>query len=205
MAELGPRPLILASGSRARRRMMEDAGLAFDVVLPTIDEKAASAAMHAQGAEPLPPAVAEYLARAKAEDVSQRMPSAVVIGGDQVLNLGRQLLAKAADQPAARATLTQLRGRTHELHSAVAIARGGETIWSMVDTARLTMRSFTDAFMEHYLAREGDGILEAVGAFRLEGLGAQLFECIEGDYFTILGLPLLPLLAQLRTRELLMK
>jgi septum formation protein len=199
MADTG-RELILASGSRARRKMMEGAGLRFKAVPSDVDEEAVRAAMCAGGARPSPPEIAVLLARAKAVDVSRRFPHALVVGADQILNLGQQLLTKPADLTAAGVTLAQLRGRTHDVHAAVAIAEAGTVAWSTVDTARLTMRMFSEAFVNDYLAREGDGLLEAVGAFRLEGLGAQLFERIEGDYFTILGLPLLPLLAQLRIR-----
>lgn len=195
--------LILASGSRARRDMMERSGLSFKVVPSQVDEAAVRDAMQASaGVVTSPCEVAELLARAKALDVSRNFPSAVVIGADQVLSIGSDTLKKPRDRNEARATLAQLRGRTHELHSAVAIAEAGSVAWSASDTARLTMRNFTDEFVEYYLRREGDAVLEAVGAFRLEAIGVQLFEQIEGDYFTILGLPLLKLMAQLRERDL---
>jgi len=204
MAEARRHELILASASRARRRMMEAAGLEFTVVPSQLDEQAARAAMGEQGALPPPDEIAQRLAQAKAVDISRRHHRALVVGADQVLYIGTSIAAKPADRKAARATLAALRGRSHELHSAAAIARDGEVVWSTVDTARLTMRPFSDAFVEHYLEREGDRLLEAVGAYRMEGPGAQLFERIEGDHFTILGLPLLPLLAQLRDQGLLL-
>lgn len=195
------RQLILASGSRTRRDLMEKAGLSFKVVPSQVDEAAVRATLFAAAAQPSAAEIAVALARAKALDVSRNFPSALVIGADQVLNQGSTILTKPVDLVAARATLFQLRGRPHELHSAAAIAEAGKIDWSASDTARLVMRSFSDEFVDYYLGREGDSVLEAVGAFRLEGLGLQLFEQIEGDYFTILGLPLLQLLAQLRERD----
>jgi len=134
--------------------------------------------------------------------VSRRHRGALVIGGDQVLALGPELLTKARDEAAARATLGKLKGRVHELHSAVALAADGKVLWSHTGTARLKMRDFSDAFLDEYVTRAGERIRQSVGAYELEGLGVQLFEAIEGDYFTILGLPLLPLLAELRAREM---
>jgi septum formation protein len=190
--------IILASTSRARSEMLAAAGVAFTVEAADVDEPAIRKTLLAAKSAATPPQIADALARAKAEDVSQRHKGSLVIGGDQVLALGTELLTKAKDEAAARATLKKLRGMTHELHSAVALAVDGRVLWTHTGTARLKMRDFSDAFLEEYLTRAGDRIGQSVGAYELEGLGVQLFDNIEGDYFTILGLPLLPLLAELR-------
>jgi septum formation protein len=190
--------IILASTSRARREMLAAAGVAFTVEAADVDEPAIRKTLLAAKSAATPPQIADALARAKAEDVSRRHKGSLVIGGDQVLALGTELLTKAKDEAAARATLGKLRGKTHELHSAVALAVDGRVLWTHTGTARLKMRDFSDAFLEEYLTRAGDRIGQSVGAYELEGLGVQLFDKIEGDYFTILGLPLLPLLAELR-------
>jgi septum formation protein len=190
--------IILASTSRARREMLAAAGVAFTVEAADVDEPAIRKTLLAAKSAATPPQIADALARAKAEDVSQRHKGSLVIGGDQVLALGTELLTKAKDEAAARATLKKLRGMTHELHSTVALAVDGRVLWTHTGTARLKMRDFSDAFLEEYLTRAGDRIGQSVGAYELEGLGVQLFDKIEGDYFTILGLPLLPLLAELR-------
>jgi septum formation protein len=190
--------IILASTSRARREMLAAAGVPFTVEAAEVDEPAIRAKLLGEKVQPKPPQIAEALARAKAEDVSGRHKGALVIGGDQVLALGSELLTKAKSTAAARATLERLRGRVHELHSAVALAANGKVLWSHTGTARLKMRDFSDAFLDDYITRAGERIQQSVGAYELEGLGVQLFETIEGDYFTILGLPLLPLLAELR-------
>ena len=190
---------MLASASRARRELLAAAGVAFTVEPADVDEPAIRRKLAKMG-EAGPLQVAEILARAKAEDVSRKHGGSLVIGADQVLALGSEILSKPADAGAARASLLHLKGRTHELHSAVALAEAGAVAWSHVATARLTMRDFSDAFLDEYVRRAGDRIGHSVGAYELEGLGVQLFERIEGDYFTILGLPLLPLLSELRER-----
>ena len=192
--------IVLASASRARREMLAAAGVAFTVEAAEIDEPAIRKKLLANAEPASPVKIAEVLARAKAEDVSRRHPGSLVIGADQVLALGTELLTKAKDDAAARATLAKLKGRMHELHSAVALAEDGKVTWGHVATARLQMRAFSDAFLDEYLLRAGDRIGQSVGAYELEGPGVQLFERIEGDYFTILGLPLLPLLEELRAR-----
>ena len=144
--------------------------------------------------------VAQALARAKAEAVSAKHPSAIVIGADQVLALGDELLDKPGSTAAARAQLARLRGKTHRLVSAVTIAVAGEAGWSHVGEAVLTMRAFSDAFLDRYVAAAGPRIAGIVGAYEIEGRGIQLFERVEGDHFTIIGLPLVPLLAELRSR-----
>jgi septum formation protein len=186
----------LASRSQARIALMTNAGLAFETIPAEIDEAAVKTDRLAQNAGPN--AIAADLAAAKAVEVSSRHPGALVIGADQTLALEGRLFDKPADLMAARAQLLALRGRSHQLHSAVALARRGEVVWRTLETATLHVRAFSDAFLTAYLAGEGDELLSCVGAYRLEGLGAQLFERIEGDYFTILGLPLLSLLHGLR-------
>ena len=194
--------IVLASGSRARRELLAAAGVPFTVQAADVDEPAIRARMY--GADPGidPKKVAAALAAAKAEDVSGKIAGSLIIGADQVLALGGELLSKAPSIEEARSALRRLRGRTHELHSAVAFAERGKVTWAHVATARLTMRDFSDAFLEDYLTRAGDRVSQTVGAYELEGLGVQLFDKIEGDYFTVLGLPLLQVLAELRAREI---
>jgi septum formation protein len=195
--QAGRPPLILASGSRSRARILEAAGLAFIVEPPGLDESAMRQAV--SGERSLDPHdVAEVLARAKAEAVSDLAPKAYVIGGDQVLALGDTILSKPDSMEAARRQLLDLSGRTHTLHTAVAVASGGETLWAETTVATLTMRKLSPEFIGRYLAAAGDEVLSSVGAYQLESLGVQLFEKIEGDFFSILGLPLIPLLDTLR-------
>jgi septum formation protein len=182
--------------------MLEAAGLEFAVVPSGVDERAIRDAFLADNGPIDPGDLAEVLARAKAEQVSRRNPEALVIGADQVLALEGEVFVKATNLDAVREILLRLRGRTHQLHSAVALAVRGEAAWTFVDTAHLTMRRFSTEFLGQYLARAGAVALESVGAYQIEGLGIQLFERIDGDYFTILGVPLLPLLAELRSRRI---
>jgi septum formation protein len=189
--------LILASTSTARRAVLQGAGVPFEAVRSGVDEDAAKAALLAAGAGPK--AVAEALAERKAVAVSKARPG-LVIGADQTLDLEGLLVDKVGDLTAARARLMDLRGRTHQLHSALAVAEDGRPIWAETVSATLGMRDFSDAFLDHYLAAEGEVALGSVGCYRLEGMGVQLFERIDGDYFTILGLPLMGLLELLRAR-----
>ncbi|MFZ5791410.1 MAG: Maf family protein [Pseudomonadota bacterium] len=195
-----PARLRLASASVTRARLLENAGLAFAAEPAPVDEEEAKRALEAEGADAA--AIAEALAELKARAVSRRHPGAFVIGADQVLDCDGRRFDKPADLAAARAQLLALRGRTHELVSAAVVVRDGKRLWHHVGRARLTMRPFSDAFLDRYLAQAGPAILGSVGAYQLEGLGAQLFARIEGDHFTILGLPLLPLLDFLRTHGL---
>lgn len=190
--------VILASGSPFRRQLLENAGVPFSVERPDIDERAVEAPLKSSGATP--EEVAQVLAEAKALDVSARHPDALVIGSDQTLSLGDEIFHKPADMEGARRHLLRLSGRTHHLNSAIALARGGETLWRHVDVASLTMRKLDPAFIGRHLARVGDKALSSVGAYQIEGEGIQLFEKIEGSFFTIVGLPLLPLLDELRQR-----
>lgn len=189
------RPIILASASPFRRAMLASAGLDFTIDKPRIDERAVEAAI---AGEATPEDVASILAEAKALDVSQRHSGALVIGSDQTLALGDEIFHKPADMEAARRHLLKLSGKTHSLNSAVVIASGGETLWRYVGVAHLTMRPLDPAFIGRHLARVGEKALQSVGAYQVEGQGIQLFEKIDGDHFTIVGLPLLPLLAALR-------
>ena len=193
----GRPPLILASGSKSRARVLEVAGLAFIVEPPGLDEAVMRQAVGGKGSLS-PHDVAEVLARAKAEAVSDLAPKAYVIGGDQVLALGDTIFSKPDSMEAARRQLLDLSGKTHTLHTAVAVATDGETIWAETTIATLTMRKLSPEFIGRYLAAAGEEVLSSVGAYQLESLGVQLFEKIDGDYFSILGLPLIPLLDTLR-------
>ena len=194
------RPLILASGSPYRRKMLEAAGLSFHVVPADVDEAGLKRGLAAQTPKPIPATIADALARAKAESVSVRHPDATVIGADQILALGDELLDKPGDLAAARVQLERLRGKTHRLISAVVVAEAGKVLWTHIDEAVLTMRPFSREFIDRYVAQAGPGLCQIVGAYEIEGPGVQLFERLEGDHFTIIGLPLVPLLAELRSR-----
>jgi septum formation protein len=193
------RDIILASASPVRRRVLQACGLAIEVVPAMVDEEAVrqeAAAAHISYLD-----LARRLAGKKAIEVSRRFRSSWVIGADQVLISGKRLFTKPASLAAARADLKTLRGQWHELTSAAAVAVDGELVWQYVDHARLKMRPFSDQFLESYLAIADPAILSTVGGYQVEGPGIQLFEHLDGDFFTILGLPLLPLLAFLRSRQ----
>lgn len=190
--------LVLASRSAARREMLTRLGLEFEAVDSGLDEAPLKSRLLKEGADPAE--VAARLASAKAEAASAGRPGALVLGSDQTLEVDADLVDKARDLAEARRRLQRLRGRDHILHSAVALAVDGQTVWTDRDQARMTMRSFTDAFLDRYLAAEGDAVLGSVGCYRLEGLGGQLFDRVQGDWFTVMGMPLWPLLAELRRR-----
>lgn len=191
---LAPAPLVVASQSAARRAVLEAAGIPVEIRPADIDERAIEAA--AGGGDPA--GVARLLACEKAKAVSAVLPGRLVVGADQTLSLAGRRFSKPADRAAARAQLADLRGRTHELHSGAAVVRDGTVLFEHVDVARLTMRAFGDDFLERYLDAAGDLVRTSVGGYQLERIGIQLFERVDGDHFTILGLPLLPLLAYLR-------
>jgi septum formation protein len=194
---LASQPLVLASRSDIRGKILAAAGLRLEIRPSQIDERtveAKSGVVDAAG-------VAKHLAHAKAEAVATLLPGRLILGADQTLANGATRLSKPGDRAQAAQQLRTLRGRTHELHSALALVRDRETIFSCGDTARLTMRNFSDRFLNSYLDLAGDTAMSSVGGYQLEGIGIHLFERVEGDYFTILGLPLLPLLTFLRQNK----
>lgn len=190
--------LILASGSAVRANLLRNAGLVFEARDSLVDEDALKKKFAESDAEGDADTLAVRLAEEKALAVGRAEPAAVVIGADQILSCDALRFDKPRDMTEARANLTMFRGRTHTLHSGIALVKGGDIVWSHSDRAHLTMRSFSDAFLDRYLAMLGEKVRASVGCYQLEGPGIQLFDRIEGDYFTILGLPLLPLLAELR-------
>ncbi|WP_417433335.1 Maf-like protein [Hoeflea sp.] len=192
-----PPRLVLASASPFRKALLENAGLTFDVEPAQIDERAVGETL--DGLEPED--VASVLAEAKAQDVSARNPGAIVIGSDQTLSFEGEIYHKPANMDEARRRLLALSGKTHELNSGVVLARDGETIWRHMSVARMKMRDLDPGFVGRHLSNVGAAALSSVGAYQFEGEGIQLFERIEGDYFTIIGLPLLPLLSELRQLE----
>jgi septum formation protein len=187
-------PLVLASKSESRRAVLAGAAIAVEVLPADIDERA----IEAQVGSRAPAEVALVLARAKARAVTVQRPGRLVLGADQTLALGDRLFAKPADLAAARDQLKSLRGRTHELHSAVVLARDDVVLFEQCEIARLTMRDFSDRFLDAYIETAGIAVTASVGGYQVEGAGIHLFERIEGDHFTILGLPLLGLLHYLR-------
>lgn len=188
--------IILASASPFRLAMLRNAGIETEANPSRIDERAVEEAVG--DAAISPENLAWILAEAKAEEVSERFPGALVIGSDQTLSLGDEVLHKAADMEEARRRLLRLSGRTHHLNSAVVLARDGKALWGHVSVANMTMRKLDPAYIGRYLSRVGDQVLRSVGVYQIEGEGIQLFDSIEGDHFTIVGLPLLPLVAELR-------
>jgi septum formation protein len=193
-----PKTIILASSSDTRRQILEMAGVAVNIVRPRVDEeeiKQALLAERAQAGE-----IAEVLAEQKARSVSRQFEQDLVVGADQVLESEGNIFSKPADRDAARNALIALRGKEHRLYSCVCVLRNGQRLWHKLDSASLTMRNFSDDFLETYLDTMGDLAFTGPGSYRLEGIGAQLFSKISGDYFTILGLPLMALLDHLRVQ-----
>ena len=188
------RRLILASGSQIRRQILLDAGIEFETIKSDVDEDQLKQA-HAE----LPPAaIALLLAEAKAVQVSSRYPDALVLGADQTMELDGALLDKLPRRDLARQRLLAMRGRPHQLHSGLVLAQAGKPVWQHQQSSTLWVRDFSDAFLDQYLSRAGDELTASVGAYAFEGLGAQLFERVEGDFHAVLGLPLLPVLDELR-------
>ncbi len=207
MKESPPPHLVLASSSQARHAMLRQAGLKIAVHPSDLDERTIKAGLQTQSTSS--PAIAAALAKAKARAVARQYPNAWVIGADQVLSCDGDMFDKAPDFTVAKSTLQRLRGRRHELHAAVCVVRdnGSQDVvpWQHVGTAQLWMRSLSDEFIAAYLDQAGRSVLWSVGCYQIEGLGVQLFDRIEGDHFTILGLPLLPLLKYLRSKGLLQR
>lgn len=189
-------PLILASTSAIRRKLLTDAGVSFTALAPVADE----AVLKRRLRNKAPAAMAQALAEAKALSLCASHPEALILGADQVLELEGTAFDKPRNEAEARRHLKRLRGQTHELHSALAVAKGGRILWRHRARARLTMRDFSANFLENYLRRQGPGVLTSVGGYKLEGEGVQLFARVAGEHTAILGLPLLPLLAFLRRR-----
>ena len=186
--------LILASGSQIRQQILRDAGIAFEIVKSNVDEDELKQANPAL----TPAAMALLLAKAKASQVSSTHPDQVVLGADQTMELDGDLLDKLPRRDLARARLLAMRGKAHQLHSGLALVRGGELVWEHQQASTLHVRPFSDAFLDTYLETAGDELTASVGAYAFEGLGAQLFERVDGEFHAVLGLPLLPLLAALR-------
>jgi septum formation protein len=195
----GKYPLILASQSRARQTLLANAGIDFEAVAADIDERA----VQQTSGLTAPGEIAAHLAAQKALAVSAQRPGQFVVGADQTLALGTRLFSKPAGRPQATEQLRALAGRSHQLHSAVAVARDGKILFADATMARMTMRHLSEAEIAAYLDEAGEAVTSSVGAYQLEGLGVHLFKRIEGDHFTILGLPLLQLLAFLRSERLL--
>ncbi|MEX6506121.1 Maf-like protein [Jiella sp. M17.18] len=190
--------IVLASGSIHRRELLKNAGVDFTCESATLDERAIEAPLTGTGVGP--DDVAQILAEAKASDVSERHPGEIVIGADQTLSLGEEIFHKPANMEEARRTLLKLSGRTHSLNSAVVLVEDGQVTWRHVSTAQITLRTLDPGFIGRYLASVGQKVLTSVGAYQIEKEGIQLMERIEGDFFTIIGLPILPLMKELRAR-----
>ena len=193
-----PQKLVLASGSGIRRQMLENAGVSFEVSLPRVDEEAVRQSLLAEAASPRD--IADALAELKARKVSTRMPEALVLGCDQVLSFDGQIMAKPSSRADAEQQLRQLRGARHQLLSAAVIYEDGQPLWRFVGTVRLQMRDFSDSFLTAYLDRNWPDISNSVGGYKLESEGLRLFTRVDGDYFTVLGMPLLEILSYLTLR-----
>jgi septum formation protein len=191
--------LVLASGSNIRRAILQSAGVEFEVIKSSVDEDA----IKRDSPSLLPAQIACVLGAAKACDVSSQYPNRLVLGADQTMEMDGQLFDKLSDRKYARERLLAMRGKAHSLHSGLALARSGSVVWELSLSSTLYVREFSDEFLDYYLDRAGDELTASVGAYAYEGLGSQLFDRVEGDYFAILGLPLVPLLTALRDQEVL--
>lgn len=192
------RPIVLASSSFIRRQILQNAGITFHVKPAKIDEEKIRDDLLRIKPNTLHSEIALILAEEKSREISAQFLNSIVIGCDQILSIGSEILSKPKNLIEARQALEKLRGRSHHLHSGVVLTQNGQTLWRFVETATLTMQSFSDKFLESYLNDVGESILGCVGAYQVEGLGIRLFDYIQGDYHSILGLPLLPLLRELR-------
>lgn len=195
--------VVLASASRPRANLLQAANVPVSFEAATIDEASVKSSLRATGASAA--TVAETLAEMKAKQVSPKYPGALIIGADQMLECGQNWFDKPADLSHARAQLLALRGKTHELIASVCVVRDSETIWRHTEHAKMTMRKFSNSFLDNYIQIVGKRACEGVGAYQLENFGSQLFSAIDGDYFTIMGMPLLPLLEFLRGHEVIME
>lgn len=193
--------IILASRSPTRQKLLKNAGIPFEVVAPSIDEAALQESLSSEGLGVRD--MADALAEFKAQSISIRKPGVLVLGSDQTMALDGAFLTKTPDRAAAQKKLMHLRGNTHHLYSAAVICENGRALWRVVGQAKLTMRNFSDEFLEDYLDREFENVSHSLGAYHYEGQGVQLFEKVEGDYFTILGMPLLQIISYLRVRGIL--
>jgi len=193
--------LVLGSSSQIRKQLLENAGLTFLTSAANLDEAAIKQSFLANEADANPTDVAQLLAQTKASVVSEKHAQHLVIGSDQILVHNGRIISKPNSSEEARDQLLDMRGKTHELISAVAVAKEGTVVWSYEDVARLSMRAVSNAFIGAYMAEMGETVMQTVGAYKLEGLGIHLFDTIDGDYFTILGLPMMPLLNFLRSRN----
>ena len=202
MSETVRDEIILASSSQSRKNLLKNAGVSFEPISPNVDEDEVKYSMQSAGVSAADTAVS--LAELKAMRISRDFPNHFVVGADQMLECGDVWFDKPADMEHARAHLMALRGKTHSLHNAVCVVKAGQVIWHYKNEARLEMRPFSEEFLDMYLAEAGEEILWSVGAYQLEGLGAQLFYKVDGDFFSILGLPLLPLLDFLRGHKVVM-
>lgn len=195
--------LVLASASQARADLLRNAGVEIEIAPAAVDEEEIKIALRAEGASPRDQA--DALAEMKSRRVSARNPQRLVLGADQVLGFGDEAMDKPRDLAEARSQLAKLRGGRHQLFSAAVISLNGDPIWRHIGTVRMTMRPFSDEFLDDYVERSGDDLLQTVGGYKLEGLGAQLFSRIDGDYFAVLGLPLIETLGFLRVRGMLLE
>ncbi|WP_417481246.1 Maf family protein [Maricaulis sp.] len=192
--------LILASGSQIRRQILQDAGIGFATIKSDVDEDQ----LKAEHSGLSPAEIALLLANAKAGQVSAQHPDAFVLGADQTMELDGQLLDKLPRRDLARERLQAMRGQPHQLHAGLALVRGGQPVWQHQQSSTLWVRAFSDDFLDHYLAKAGDELTASVGAYAFEGLGAQLFERVDGEFHAVLGLPLVPLLGALRQQGVLL-